>query len=269
MDRQMSGPDGIDVAIDGPVLTIRLDRADKLNAVTPAMHAGLQAAFDGLDADPALRVAILTASGRAFCVGSDLKAAAERRARGEGPLVLPAGGYGGIALRFSREKPVIAAVNGDAFGGGFELALACDLIVASAKARFALPEPSFGMVAIGGGPHRLARMVGTQRAMDIVLTGRKITAEEALAMGLVSRVVAPERLDASARELADGFVGSAPLALAAAKQFVDRTLDYPSLQAALEGQEGLPAMRRWRASDEGREGATAFVERRAPAWTAQ
>lgn len=258
--------DGIAVAVDGPILIVRLDRPEKLNALTPEMHRGLQAAFDRFADDPALRVAILAAVGRAFCVGSDLKAAAERRTRGEGPLVLPAGGYGGLAQRFDRDKPVIAAVNGDAIGGGFELALACDLIVAAEDARFALPEPRFGMVAIGGGPHRLVRAIGATRAMDIALTGRRIDAAEALAMGLVNRVVAAPDLIDTCRALALALTRNAPAALAAAKQLVDTTLDHPSLATAIGSQEALPAMRRWRASDEGMEGARAFAEKRAPAW---
>lgn len=258
--------DGIALSADGPILTIRLDRPDKLNAITPSMHKAMHVALDHFAATPALRIAILTASGRAFCVGSDLKAAAERRTRGEGPLVLPRSGYAGIAQRFDLEKPLIAAVNGDAFGGGFELALACDLIVAAQGARFALPEATFGMVAIGGGPHRLVRALGTKRAMEIVLTGRRIDAEEGLAMGFVNRVVPAEELHDAARQLAETLLQCGPKALAAAKQLVDRTLDDTSLEGAIARQEGLSAMRAWRESDEGKEGARAFAEKRQPRW---
>jgi len=258
--------DGVAVASDGPILTVRLDRPEQLNALTPEMHRGLQAAFDRFAADPSLRVAILAAAGRAFCAGSDLKAAADRRMRSEGPLAMPAGGYGGLAQRFDLDKPVIAAVNGDAIGGGFELALACDLIVAAEHARFALPEPSFGMVAIGGGPHRLVRAVGAKRAMDIALSGRRIEAAEAIAMGLVNRVVPASDLMEACRTLALSLTQCGPAALSAAKQLVDTTLNQPSLEAAIGGQEVQPAMQRWRASEECMEGARAFAEKRAPAW---
>lgn len=259
---------GLVVSIDGPILSLQLDRPDKLNAITPQMHEALQTAFDAFAANSSLRVAILSAAGRAFCVGSDLKAAAERRARGEGPLKLPPCGYGGIAQRFGLAKPIIAAVNGDAFGGGFELALACDLIVAADGARFALPEASVGMVAIGGGPHRLARAVGIKRAMDLVLTGRRIGAEEAHEMGIVNRVVPAAELAAACRKLALDLVHCGPAALAAAKQLLDSTLDQPSLADAIARQEMLVAMQRWRASDEGREGSLAFTQKRKPAWMA-
>ena len=258
---------GIEVSIDGPVLTVTLSRPDRLNALTPEMHFALNRAFDRFDVDDRLRIAILMAHGRAFCVGSDLKAAAERRSRGEGALVLPAGGYGGIAVRFGRTKPVIAAVNGDALGGGFELALACDLIVAAENARFALPEPRFGMVAIGGGPHRLVRAVGAKRAMDIALTARFLSAAEAFEMGIVNRVVGAGALDAAVRELSASVLRCGPGATAATLQIVKDTLDFPSLQDALARQEDAQSFTRWRASDEGREGASAFTQKRKPAWT--
>lgn len=272
MARQVTGVDGrltnggIAVAVEGPVMTIRLDRPERLNALTPEMHHALQAAFDRLAADPSLRVGILAANGRAFCVGSDLKAAAERRSRGEGPLALPAGGYGGIAQRFDLGKPLIAAVNGDAVGGGFELALACDLIVAADGARFSLPEPSFGMVAIGGGPARLTRALGTKRAMDIALTGRRIDASEALAIGLISRVVPAADLTSECHQVARALLRCGPLALAATKQLVDTALDQGSLDDAIAGQAAMSAFRAWRASDEGKEGAMAFAEKRSPRW---
>lgn len=259
---------GIEVSADGPILTVTLARPSRLNAISPEMHLAMQEAFDRFEADDSLRVAILTATGRAFCVGSDLKAAAERRSRGEGPLALPPGGYGGIASRFGRTKPLIAAINGDAYGGGLELALACDLVVMADTARLSLPEPGFGMVAIGGGPHRLIRAVGSKRAMDIALTGRRLTAVEALEFGLVNRVVAIDALADAAHELAVTLLRCGPGALATTMQMVDTSLDYPSLEEALARQEYASAMQRWRASDEALEGARAFAEKREPAWRA-
>jgi len=271
----MTGGDSADsachvlVSADGPILTIRLNRPEKLNALTPEMHQGLQTAFDRFATEPTLRVAILAATGRAFSAGSDIKIAAERRARGENPLVLPKSGYGGIVERFDLDKPIIAAVNGDALGGGFELALACDLIVAAQGVAFALPEVKQGLVAIGGGPHRLVRAIGTTRAMDITLTGRRVDAAEGLSLGFVNRIVPAEQLDAACRELAEALVQCGPKAQAAAKQLVDKTLDHASLQEAIARQEDLPAMKTWRDSGEGREGTKAFAEKRPPQWTAR
>ncbi|MCB2075931.1 MAG: enoyl-CoA hydratase/isomerase family protein [Rhodobiaceae bacterium] len=255
------------VSVEGPILTVRLNRPEKLNALTLGMHQGLQAALDRFAEDPALRIAILTATGRAFCAGSDVKDAAVRRARGERALVLPRSGYGGIVERFDLNKPVIAAVNGDALGGGFELALACDLIVAVEGAGFSLPEAKLGLVAIGGGPHRLVRAIGAKRTMDIALTGRRVDAIEGLALGFVNRVVLANELSATCREIAEVLLQCGPKALAAAKQLVDTTLSFSSLQEAIAGQERLTAMQVWRDSDEGSEGINAFAQKSPPRWT--
>ncbi len=259
----------VKVIADGPILLVRLNRPEQHNALTPAMHGALQDAFDRLAREQSLRVGILMASGPSFCAGSDLKSAHDRQSRGEGLLAMPAGGYGGLASRFDLGKPLIAAVNGPAIGGGLELALACDLIVAADSARFATPEPYWGKVAIGGAPHRLARSIGIKRAMDLVLTGRMVGADEALALGFVNRVVPREELDETCRRLALDLLRAGPEALAAAKQLVDRTLDQPSLAAAISDQEAMPAMIAWRTGSEGAEGARAFAEKRPPRWQPQ
>lgn len=255
------------ISADGQIVTITLNRPAKLNALTPAMQFALHDALDHFATDPVQRVAIIAANGRAFCAGSDLKSASERFEADEVSPGLPPSGYAGLASRFDLDKPVIAAVSGDAVGGGFELALACDFIVAAQDARFALPEPHLGMVAIGGGPHRLARSIGTARAKDIVMTGRWVGAQEALEMGFVNRVTARDSVDQECRALAADILRSAPGALAASKQLVDRTLDRQSLAAAIADQNSFPAMKRWRASDETRQGARAFSEKRKPDWT--
>lgn len=254
------------IGTDGPIMTICLNRPAQRNAITVEMHHILQAAFDDFAARDDLRVAILSAKGPVFCAGSDLKAAAARRARGEPPLSLPRSGYGGLAQRFDLHKPIIAAVAGAAVGGGFELALACDLIVASDQAYFSLPEPRSGMVAIGGGPHRLARAIGMKRAMDIVLTSRAVDAKEGLALGFVNRVVPLDQVEGCCRALAQEMMRGAPHALAASKDMLNRTLDQPSLAAAMGDQNHVPAMETWRASGEGVEGARAFSEKRPPRW---
>lgn len=263
---QETSADEVLVSVEGPVLSVRLNRSQSRNALTPAMHHRMQAVFDDYASNPNLKVCILSASGPDFCAGSDLKAARERHERGEGKLELPASGYGGLTQRFDLTKPIIAAVQGRALAGGFEIALACDMIVAGKSARFALTEPHWGKVAIGGGPQRLVRAIGEKRAMELVLTSRLIPADEGLALGFLNRVVADAELDEAARSLALSLLRGGPLALRASKQLVARALDYTTLAAAIGDQEGLPAMQAWRASEEGSEGAAAFAEKRQPGW---
>jgi len=230
------------------------------------MHDALQVAIDVFAADDAQRIGVITGAGRAFSAGSDLKAIAERRARGEGPIALPRCGYAGLVQRFDLDKPLIAAVNGVAAGGGFEIALACDLILASETARFGLPEPHAGLVAIGGGPHRLVREIGLKRTMDLVLSGRLVDATEALALGFVNEMVPAERLGEAVARWIAAILKGGPAALRATKSLVHRSLDAPSLAAAIGDQDALPAMARWRESGETVEGPRAFSEKRPAAW---
>jgi crotonobetainyl-CoA hydratase len=265
----MSDSGGLHVMVDGPVTTIRLDRPDQLNALTPQMHDLMQTALDRFAADDSQRIAILTGTGSAFCAGSDLKALAGRRAAGLGPLILPRCGYGGIVERRDLDKPLIAVVNGVAAGGGFEIALACDLIVAADTARFGLPETRYGQVAIGGGPHRLARQIPLKQAMAIALSGEFIDAAQALAMGLVNEVVPTDHLAEATRRWVDRILRCAPLAVQATKQLMLHGLTASSLTDAISSQASLPAMTRWRNSGEGTEGASAFAAHRTPAWVGQ
>lgn len=244
------------------IFTIALDRQAKLNAITPAMHAALDAAFDSFAADPDLHVCVLrSAGGRAFSVGSDLAAFDP-----EAGLPYPANGYGGLAQRHGLDKPVIAVVDGLCLGGGFELALACDLIVASTRASFGLPEPRRGMFAIAGGIHRLVREVGLKRAMLPLLTAEPVSAAEALAMGFVSKLVAPEDLDAAVDTICVQILANAPLAVQLTKALAHWGLEQPGTAAAMAGQDGHPAYARWRQSEDGWEGISAFVEKRPPVW---
>jgi enoyl-CoA hydratase/carnithine racemase len=256
----------ISVTRDGPVTTFLLNRPARLNALTPEMHHALQAALDAFAADDGQRIGIIVGAGDAFCSGSDLKAIAERRARGEGKIDLPRCGYAGLIQRFDLDKPLIAAVNGVAAGGGFEIALACDLIVASETARFGLPEPHAGFVAVGGGPHRLVREIGLKRTMDLVLTGRLIAAAEALSLGFVNEVVPADELPDAVTRWVRALLKGGPAALRATKALVHRSIDAPNLAAAIGDQDALPAMRRWRESGETTEGPRAFAEKRPAAW---
>jgi enoyl-CoA hydratase/carnithine racemase len=253
----------IDVRTDGAVTEVILNRPEVMNAINAAMHHELQAAFDAFAADPDQRVCIIAGAGeRAFCAGSDLKARVA-----DGPVAYPRSGYAGLIERFDLDKPVIAAVNGVCLGGGFEVALACDLIIASDTAVFGLPEPRVGAVALGGGLHRLARQIGLKRAMGMILSCTRVDAREALALGLVNEVTAQADLLSAARRWAAEILKAAPLSIAASKQAVMRGLDEPSLEAAMQNQPRYPAFARWAAAEDTREGPRAFAEKRAPVWT--
>jgi crotonobetainyl-CoA hydratase len=246
------------------VLTITLDRP-KANAIDVATSRALYAAFQQLQNDPALRVAILTGSGRFFSAGWDLGAATEGEAidADHGP-----GGFAGLTEFFTLNKPVIAAVNGLAFGGGFELALAADLIVAAEHAEFALPEVKLGMIPDSGGVLRLPRRLPRAIATELLLTGRRMSAQEAARWGLVNQVVPADALMQTAHDLAANIVQNAPLALAAMKEVLRETEGQSLAQAyqTLRGSSlsGYSAMLQ---SEDAQEGPRAFGEKRVPRWS--
>lgn len=252
---------GCRVERDGAVLWITIDRPHVLNALDPATHAALADAFDRYAADAELRVAILTGTGeRAFCVGSDLKARVKANRDDHPPT-----GFGGLTRRFDLFKPVVCAVNGLALGGGVELMLACDLVIAADHAELALPEPRVGLAALGGGGlQRLAREVPLKQAMWLVMTGRRITAVEAMRMGLVNEVVPRGELRTRVQALAGELLEMAPLALEASKQVMLQSLMYPDLSEAMAAS--YPAAERMLASEDAIEGQLAFVEKRNPRW---
>jgi crotonobetainyl-CoA hydratase len=250
------------VARDGHLLIITIDRPEVMNALHPPAHAELACAFDIYAADPELRVAIVTGAGeRAFCAGTDLKV---RAATGRDDH--PPTGFAGLTGRFDLFKPVLAAVNGLALGGGVEIVVACDLAIAAEHAQFGLPEPRVGLAALGGGVlHRLARQMPMKQAMWLALTGRRIGADEARRLGLVNQVVPTEDLEAAARALADDLLLCAPLALEATKQVMLQGLAEPELAKAIAAP--YPAAERTLASEDAREGQRAFVEKRTPRWS--
>lgn len=248
----------------GQVAWITLNRPDVLNAIDPPLGRALGAAIRELAADPDLRVGVLTGAGdRAFCAGADLK---WRAAHPVEAAALPLGGGLPILGLDDLEcwKPLIAAVNGVAVGGGCELALSCDLIVASETARFGLPEPTRGLLADAGGIHRLMRGVPQKRALELILTGRLFDAGEAHALGLVNAVVPPDRLPAVVERLVGQLLLCAPLAQQAAKQAAFQGLDWP-LEVAIPRQYALHE--RMRRSEDFIEGPRAFAEKRPPIWT--
>jgi enoyl-CoA hydratase/carnithine racemase len=250
------------VARDRHLLTITIDRPEVMNALHPPAHAELPRAFDLYAADPELRVAIVTGAGaRAFCAGTDLKV---RAATGRDDH--PPTGFAGLTSRFDLFKPVLAAVNGLALGGGVEIVAGCDLAIAADHAEFGLPEPRVGLAALGGGVlHRLARQMPMKQAMWLALTGRRISADEARSLGLINQVVPAEDLERTVRALADDLLACAPLALEATKQVMLQGLAEPDMAKAIGAR--YPAAERMLASQDAHEGQRAFVEKRTPRWS--
>jgi len=241
------------------VLTVRLNRPERLNALHPPANAELGKVFDDFAADDDLWVAVITGEGRGFSAGNDLRYQAEGGQRVPMPR-----GFGGLTSRFDLTKPVIAAVNGVAMGGGFEIALACDLVIASTSAVFALPEPRVGLAALAGGLHRLPRQIGLKPAMGMLLTGRRVSAEEGLRLGFVNEVVAPGELMAAARRWAEQILECSPLSVRATKQAALRGLDHAGFEAAMN--ERYPAIGELIRSEDFVEGPLAFAQKRPPVW---
>ncbi|MFI2651959.1 MULTISPECIES: enoyl-CoA-hydratase DpgD [Micromonospora] len=249
------------------VARVTLDRPEVLNAMDLRMHAELAEVWDDVEADDDVRVVVLTGAGdRAFSVGQDLRERARLDADGVPPSSFGSRGQPGwprLTERFDLSKPVLARVDGYALGGGFELALACDLIVASDRAVFALPEPRLGLVPGAGGAFRLSRQVPLKAAMGYLLTGRRMDADTAYALGLVNEVVPAGELDRCVAGWVADLLACAPLALRAIKQAVLGSLDRP-LPEAFAGRYGWEERRR--ASRDAVEGPRAFAEKRAPVW---
>jgi enoyl-CoA hydratase/carnithine racemase len=246
---------------DGHVVTITITRPEVMNAIHPPASAALAEAFDAFAADPDAWVAILTGAGdKAFSAGNDLK----YQAAG-GKLEWPESGFGGLTQRFDDPKPVIAAVNGLALGGGFELVLACDIAIASEHAVFGLPEPRVGLAALGGGLHRLPRQIGLKPAMGMLLTGRRVGAREALALGIVNEVVAPGELAAAARRWADAICECSPVSVRTSKRVALEGLTHASLEDAMNAR--YPAIVELVKSADFVEGPRAFAEKRKPRWS--
>jgi len=253
-------PEFCEIERDGRVLIVTIARPEVRNAIHPPASAELARAFDEFAADDGLWVAIVTGKGdQAFSAGNDLKYQASG-ARVE----WPASGFGGLTSRFDLYKPVIAAVNGIAMGGGFEIALACDIVVAAETALFALPEPRVGLAALAGGMQRLARQIPLKHAMGMLLTGRRVSAEEGLRLGFVNEVVPPGQALAAARRWADAILECAPLSVRASKAVALQSLAWPSLAEAMTARyEAVVELVR---SDDYLEGPRAFAAKRKPAW---
>ncbi len=250
----------VDVSREGRLTIVTLNRPVAHNALNLDAHLELEAVFDAFAADDEQWVAIITGSGtKAFCAGHDLK----QQAAGGG-LQLPPTGFAGLTSRFDLTKPVIAAVNGVAMGGGFEIALACDVIVAAAHAVFALPEPRVGLAPLAGGIQRLPHSIGLHRAMGLMLTGRRIGAAEGAVLGFVNEVAEADVLD-TARRWADDMLACGPLSLRAIKEATLRGRD-TTVAEGIAGQWEYPAMKAMLNSQDYVEGPAAFAEKRTPEW---
>ena len=245
------------------VAHVTIDRPEVMNAINAAAEAELESVWSQLEHASNVRVAVLTGAGdRAFCVGADMKSAG-------GPSGLDywasarRGGFGGISLRDTLDVPVIARVNGHALGGGFEMVLGCDIVVAADDASFGLPEPRVGRMPLDGGMVLLQRQIPYRLAMGLLLTGRRITAREAAAYGIVNETVPRRELDAAVDCWVADVLACAPLSVRAIKQVVRRTAQ---LAAADAQALRLPAVIAALRSRDAEEGVTAFREKRPPLW---
>ncbi len=247
----------------GAVLEVTLDRP-KANAINPETSRYMDDVFQAFAADSELRVAILTGAGdKFFSAGWDLVEAAGGDSEGG----FGKGGFGGLTQFFDLDKPIIAAINGYAAGGGFELALACDLIVTADHATFMLPEALRGITPEPIGVRRLLSRLPRTMALEMLYAGRRLSGQEAYDVGLASRVVPLAGLMDSARELADDIVANAPLAIAALKEMVTLTESLSLAEsAALESSGGLAGYEKVNGSEDAKEGPLAFAEKRDPVW---
>ncbi|RBY83700.1 enoyl-CoA hydratase [Geodermatophilus sp. TF02-6] len=253
----MSGEAEVLVERDGAVLVVTVNRPQAKNAINTAAAEGIGAAMDTLDADDGLFVGVLTGAGGTFSAGMDLKAFLA----GEKPHV-PGRGFAGLVER-PPAKPLIAAVEGYALAGGFEIALACDLIVAGQSASFGLPEVKRGLLAGGGGLLRLPRKAGLPKATEWALTGDRVSAQEASAAGVVNRLVPDGQALPAARELARRIAANGPLAVQGTKRILTEGAEWPAAEAFARQWEVYAPIR---ASEDAREGARAFTEKREPVW---
>jgi len=250
----------VELKRDDHILEVTLNRPDSYNALFSAAHFELAEIFDEFEQDQELWVAIITGAGeKAFCSGNDLKVTASG-----GDMSIPASGFAGLCSRTDRQKPIIAAVNGVAMGGGLEIVLACDLAIADPLATFALPEVKVGLFAAAGGLQRLTRQIGEKAAMEMILTGRKVDAAEASTLGIINSVSAAGGVMEAARELAQTIAGNSPTSIRASKRVLAAVdeLDNWDQALALSNAEIMNLMQ----TKDMREGVTAFAQKRKPNW---
>lgn len=258
----MAGYEFLKVEREGPLTIVTINRPEVYNALHPPAHWEFDKVFTEFRDDPEQWIAILTGAGdKAFSAGNDLK----YQAAG-GPRHRPDTGFAGITNRYDIAKPIIAAVNGWAMGGGFETALACDLIIAAENATFALPEPRVGLAAGAGGIHRLPRHIPFKQAMGMILTGRRVAAAEGKELGFVNEVVPQGQALEGAKRWAATILECSPMSIRASKQGVYMGLDETSVAHAIRNQTIYPAYKAMIESEDYIEGPKAFAEKRPPNW---
>jgi enoyl-CoA hydratase/carnithine racemase len=246
------------------VARVTIDRPDRLNAIDEAAEQELIRIWEKIERDDQVRCVVLSGTGdRAFSTGADMKSDGGMTGLEYWAAPRP-GGFGGIALRDTLDVPVVARVNGHALGGGFEMVLGSDIVVASAKATFGLPEPRVGRLALDGGIALLSRRLPHVQAMGMLLTGRRVSAEEALRLGLVNEVVDPEKLDDAVERWVADILACAPLSIRAIKQMARRGAQLSPQEAQMLR---LPALVAALKSEDQDEGVRAFLEKRPPRWT--
>ena len=265
-----------DVVVSFPrphVLLVTLNRPKQLNAIPSAQHYGLERLYDWFDGEPSLRCAVVTGAGRAFCAGADLKewnqrnhaaSAASAATRAESSMRWPPSGFGGLSNRRGK-KPIIAAVNGLCLGGGMEMAINTDLVVAAEDAKFGLPEVTIGVVAVAGALPRLVRTVGLKRASEMALTGRTFSAAAMKEWGVVNAVVPTSRVLDEALRLAEDIAANSPDSIIVTRQGL--RLGWEAIgphEGTLELGEGMYA--KIDAGENMREGVESFVKKRRPTW---
>lgn len=245
---------------EGNILVITMNRPEVYNAMHIPMHHEMSKIWDDFAADPELWVAVLTGAGdKAFSAGNDLKYVAQG-----GQTKGPDTGFAGLTMRLNLEKPIIAAVNGFALGGGFETALCCDILLAAEAARFALPEVKVGFFAAAGGIQRLSSEIGRKQAIAMILTGRQVGAEEGHRLGFVNEVLPQDQLMNRAMEVAREIAAVSPSSVRATLRVLRGMDDLGNLRASL--LYSRQTMAELRESEDFREGVAAFVEKRKPEW---
>lgn len=256
--------DEVRLEFDQHVARVTIDRPQVLNAVGARTLQQLNETWEQIESDPGVRVVVLTGAGdRAFCTGADMSAEEAGRSGLEYWAALDPNGFGGLSLRTTLDVPVIARVNGYALGGGMEMVLGCDIVVAADHAQFGLTEPRVGRVPLDGGVTQLVRRMSHTRAMSLLLTGRRASAAELAGMGLVNEVVPAEQLDEAVNRWVADVLACAPTSLRAIKQMVQRTAHLSSQEARAAR---LPALMAALDSEDSREGVRAFQEKRPPNW---